>query len=210
MRRPPFISPFPAERRLHRFVQLYAGLILYGLSTSLMVRADLGLSPWDVLHQGVGAQTALTIGQATVAVSGIVLLLWLPLRQGMGVGTVSNAIVIGVAVDLFLAVIPRVGTIAARSGLLVSGVVLNGIATGVYVGAGLGPGPRDGLMTGLAARGRSIRVVRTTIEVSVLLLGAALGGTVGIGTALYALAIGPIAHLTIPAFTVRSSIKRRM
>lgn len=202
MARPPFLAPFPADQRARRLVQLDLGLILYGLSTALMVQADLGLSPWDVFHQGVGARTALTIGQATVAISAVVLLLWIPLRQRLGVGTLSNAVVIGVAVDLWLLVIPNASGIGPRIAMLACGVVLNGIATGVYVGAGLGPGPRDGLMTGIAARGHSIRVVRTALEVTILIAGMALGGTAGVGTLLYALAIGPIAHITIPAFTV--------
>lgn len=169
----------------------------------MMVRSDLGLSPWDVLHQGVATQTSLSIGLATVAISAVVLLLWIPLRQRAGVGTLSNAIAIGLIVDVCLGLQPPIADIGVRSALLVGGVVLNGIATGVYVGAGLGPGPRDGLMTGIAARGYSIRVVRTSIEIAVLCIGALLGGTVGLGTLLYAVAIGPIAHITIPRFTVR-------
>lgn len=205
MGRPAFLAPLPADRRGRRLLQLHIGLLLYGLSTALMVEADLGLSPWDVFHQGVGARTALTIGQATVAISAVVLLLWIPLRQALGVGTLSNAIVIGLAVDLALVILPTVHATAGRIAMVVGGVALNGVATGIYVGAGLGPGPRDGLMTGLAARGHSLRVVRTLIEVIVLGAGVALGGTIGVGTLLYALAIGPIAHITIPAFSVRTS-----
>lgn len=185
-------------------MQLYGGLLLYGLSTGLMVRADLGLSPWDVFHQGVARQTPLTIGQITVLVSIVVLLLWIPLRQALGVGTISNAIVIGLAVDLSLTLLPSLRGLGVRAAAMVAGVTLNGIATGVYVGAGLGPGPRDGLMTGIAARGHPIRVVRTGIELVVLAAGWALGGTIGIGTVAYALAIGPLAHVTIPRFTVRA------
>lgn len=202
MRRPSFLAPIPADRRGRRITQLHLGLILYGLSTALMVQADLGLSPWDVFHQGAGARTALTIGQATVAISAVVLFLWIPLRQRLGIGTLSNAVVIGVAVDLWLTVVPTASGIGPRIAMVVCGVVLTGIATGVYVGAGLGPGPRDGLMTGIAARGHSIRVVRTGLEVIILAAGVALGGTTGVGTLLYALTIGPIAHITIPAFTV--------
>lgn len=203
----PFLAAVPADQRARRFVQLSAGLLLYGFSTALMVNADLGLSPWDVLHQGVGTQTALTIGQATVAISAVVLLLWIPLRQRVGAGTIANAVVIGVAVDISLALLPAVSGNAARGACLIVGVVLNGIATGVYVGAGLGPGPRDGLMTGIAARGHSVRVVRTTLEVLVLVIGFALGGTVGFGTVLYAIAIGPLAHVTIPYFTVGRTLR---
>jgi uncharacterized membrane protein YczE len=196
------VLPVPSDRRQRRFVQLYLGLGLYGLSTGLLVLARLGLDPWDVFHQGVARRAGLTIGISTVAISAVVLLGWIPLRQRLGVGTVSNAIVIGLVVDLTLGVIPRLETLPVRATALVAGVVLNGIATGLYIGAGLGPGPRDGLMTGIAARGHSIRVVRTSIEVVVLGFGWLLGGAVGIGTVVYALAIGPLAHIAIPAFMV--------
>lgn len=137
-----------------------------------------------------------------IAVSGLVLLLWIPLRQRPGIGTLSNAVVVGLVLDVMLGLVPRPETMTARVLFLIAGILLNGIATGLYIGAGLGPGPRDGLMTGLAARGHSIRVVRTGIEVTVLALGWLLGGTVGFGTVAYALAIGPIAHVTVPAFTI--------
>jgi uncharacterized membrane protein YczE len=183
-------------------IQLYVGLALYGLSAALLVEANLGLDPWDVLHQGIARRVGITIGVSTIAISAVVLLLWIPLRQRPGLGTLSNAVLIGVAIDASLYLLPRPDQALLRAGFLVGGIVLNGIATGLYIGAGLGPGPRDGLMTGLAARGRSIRVVRTGIEVIVLALGFALGGSVGVGTVAYALLIGPLAHVTIPLFTV--------
>lgn len=186
-----------------RLLRLYPGLVLFGASIALMVRADLGLASWDVLHQGLAYRAGLPIGWTVIGVSALVLLLWLPLRQRPGLGTVSNVIVVGLSVDATLAVLPEAGHLAVRSALLVTGIVLNGVATGLYIGAGLGPGPRDGLMTGLAARGLSIRVARTTIEVSVLVLGWLLGGTVGVGTVLYALSIGPLAHFFLPRLTVR-------
>lgn len=167
-----------------------------------MIRGDLGLNPWDVLHQGLSTITGVSIGNCTIGVGVAVLLLWIPLRQRPGLGTVSNAILIGVAVDLSLLVLPEVSHLAGRIALLGVGIVGNGLATGLYIGAGLGPGPRDGLMTGIAARGHSIRVVRTGIEVTVLGLGWLLGGTAGAGTLAYALAIGPLAHVFIPLFTV--------
>jgi uncharacterized membrane protein YczE len=191
-------------RPVRRLTQLYAGLTLYGVSMALMVRSDLGLDPWDVFHQGLSRQTGLSIGTVTIAVGALVLLLWIPLRQRPGLGTVSNVVVIGLVVDAALALLPAGGSLPVRIGLLLVGIVANGAATGLYLGAALGPGPRDGLMTGYVARrpGRSIRLVRTAIELTVLALGWLLGGTVGLGTVAYALAIGPLAQLFIPLFAV--------
>ena len=183
-------------------MQLYAGLALYGFSSALMVEAALGLNPWDVLHQGLSRVTDVSIGLWTIAVGVAVLFLWIPLRQRPGLGTISNAIVIGLIVDASLVFLPTLESLPWRAGLLALGIALNGMATGLYIGAGLGPGPRDGLMTGLARDGRSIRVVRTLLELAVLGMGWALGGSVGIGTIAYAVAIGPLAHVFIPAFTV--------
>ena len=196
------------DRLPRRLVQLYAGLVLYGTSMALMIESRLGLDPWDVFHQGLSRRTGLSIGTVTIGVGALVLLLWIPLRRRPGVGTVSNVIVIGLVVDATLALLPTVSPLAARIGFMVAGVVLNGVATGLYLGARLGPGPRDGLMTGIVARrsGRSIRLVRTVIEVSVLVLGWLLGGTVGIGTVLYALAIGPLAHVFIPLLRVPPAV----
>jgi uncharacterized membrane protein YczE len=197
------LLPLPADARARRVIQLFAGLCLYGFSTALLVNSELGLDPWDVFHQGLGDRTTLTIGVATVVTSAFVMLLWIPLRQRPGLGTVSNAVLIGLVVDGVLTFLPEPDALPPRAVFLAGGIVLNGIATGMYIGAGLGPGPRDGLMTGWAARsGRSIRLVRTLIEVLVLMMGWVLGGTVGIGTAAYALAIGPLAHVSIPAFTI--------
>ncbi|GAA4576699.1 membrane protein [Micromonospora coerulea] len=191
-------------RPTRRLSQLYAGLVLYGVSMALMIRSELGLDPWDVFHQGLARQTGLSFGTVTIAVGAAVLLLWIPLRQRPGLGTVSNVVVIGLVVDATLALLPTGGPLPVRIGLLVVGIVANGAATGLYLGAHLGPGPRDGLMTGYVARrpGRSIRLVRTVIEVTVLALGWLLGGTVGLGTVAYALAIGPLAQLFIPLFAV--------
>jgi uncharacterized membrane protein YczE len=184
-----------------RLLQLLAGLILFGTSLALMVRSGLGLDPWDVFHQGLARQTGLPIGTVTILAGAIVLLLWVPLRQRPGIGTVANVIVVGLSLDGVLAIVPAPGDLGVRWLLLVGGIVLNGIATGAYIGAGLGPGPRDGLMVGLARRGHPIRVVRTLIEVAVLVTGYLMGGTVGVGTVLYAVSIGPLAHVTIPAFS---------
>lgn len=193
--------------RLRRLTQLYTGLLLYGLSASMLLLAGLGVDPWDVFHQGLSRRLGLGVGTWVLIVGAFVLLLWIPLRQRPGFGTVNNAIAVGLIVDAVLATVPPVHGLAARLIVMVAGVVLNGVATGLYIGAGLGPGPRDGLMTGLAARGHSIRVVRTSIELTVLLTGWVLGGTVGIGTVVYALAIGPIAHFTIPRLAIKVSAR---
>jgi uncharacterized membrane protein YczE len=191
------------HRPARRLAQLYAGLVLYGFSMALQIRAGLGLDPWDVFHQGVSEHTGLSFGTVVIVTGVVVLLGWIPLRQRPGIGTISNVIVIGIAVDASLALLPDAGSDPVALAMLLAGVGLNGVASGAYIGAGLGPGPRDGLMTGLVARtGGSIRAVRTSIEVSVLAAGAVLGGTVGLGTVLYALSIGPMVHVLLPRMTV--------
>ena len=191
------------HRPVRRLTQLYAGLVLYGASMALQIRAGLGLDPWDVFHQGVANRTGLSFGTVVIITGAVVLLAWIPLRQRPGFGTVSNVFVIGIAVDATLGVLPHAGSAPVAVAMLLSGVGLNGLAGGAYIGAGLGPGPRDGLMTGLVRRtGGSIRIVRTSIEVTVLVAGAALGGTVGIGTVVYALSIGPLVHAVLPRLTV--------
>ncbi|MEU2927471.1 hypothetical protein ABZ636_20825 [Streptomyces sp. NPDC007251] len=191
-------------RRLgRRLIQLYAGLALYGASSALLVEAGLGLEPWNVLHQGLAELTGLTIGVVSIVVGAAVLLLWIPLRQRPGLGTVSNVFVVGLAMDGTLALVPDPHTLTVRVPLLLAGIVLNGAATGLYIAASFGPGPRDGLMTGLHRRtGRSIRLLRTGIEVAVVLTGFLLGGTVGVGTVLYAVSIGPLAQLFLRRFAV--------
>jgi len=200
-------TPLPFRYRwLRRLVQLQVGLLLYGLSMALMIHSRLGLDPWDVFHQGVAKRLHLSFGTVVIIVGALVLLLWIPLRQRPGVGTISNVVVIGVSVDVFLWLLPAPSALWLRITLLVAGVVLNGVATGMYIGARLGPGPRDGLMTGLVGRtGRSVRLVRTTIEVAVLLTGFLLGGTVGVATVLYAVSIGPLTQLFLPVFWVASA-----
>jgi len=188
-----------------RLVQLIAGLAAFGLSMALMIEADLGLGPWDVFHQGLARRLPITVGIAVIATAAVVLLLWIPLRQRPGIGTWCNMALIGLFVDGFLVILPTPDGLAIRSTLLIAGIVLNGAATGFYIGAGLGPGPRDGLMTGLARNGRSIRVVRTGIELIVLAIGWLLGGTLGIGTMLFAFGIGPLAHIFLPIFDRRRS-----
>jgi len=184
-----------------RLIQLYVGLVLYGASSALLVESGLGLEPWGVLHQGLAELTGLTIGVVSIFVGAAVLLLWIPLRQRPGLGTVSNVFVVGIAMDATLDLVPVPRSLAVRVLVLVAGILLNGVATGLYIAARFGPGPRDGLMTGLHRRtGRSIRLMRTAIEIAVVATGFALGGTVGVGTVLYALSIGPLAQLFLRVF----------
>lgn len=200
------LLPVPPTRRGRRVFNLGVGLVLFGVSIGLMLSAGLGVPAWDVLHQGLALRSGMTFGWTVVGVSIAALVIWIPLRQRPGVGTLANAIVVGMSADLTLLILPPVGEPAAQAALLVVGVFTNGVATGLYIGAGLGPGPRDGLMTGLAERtSRSMRLVRTLIEVTVLALGWALGGPVGVGTVLYAFAIGPLSQQFIATFHVEPS-----
>jgi uncharacterized membrane protein YczE len=197
------LAQLRAGRLGRRLPQLYVGLVLYGVSLAMMVRADLGLAPWDVLHSGLAGIVPLTIGQVIVALSFVVLLLWIPLREVPGLGTISNAVVIGFALDATLALLDAPAALWLRTALLVGGVLLNGLATALYIGSQFGRGPRDGLMTGLHRRtGKSLRLVRTGLEVTVVLLGLLLGGVAGVGTVLYALAIGPLTQALLPLCTV--------
>jgi uncharacterized membrane protein YczE len=193
----------PPAHLARRLVQLYAGLALYGGSMALQIRAALGLDPWDVFHQGLTRHVGLSFGTVTMIVGAAVLLLWIPLRQRPGLGTISNVFVIGLSVDAALSALPTLHSVPVRIFVLMAGIVLNGMAGGLYIGARFGPGPRDGLMTGFCRRtGRSVRLVRTCIEVTVLVVGVLMGGSVGIGTVAYALAIGPLVQIFLPLFTV--------
>ncbi len=186
-----------------RLLQLFVGLAMYGFSLSLFIRAALGLDPWDVFHQGLAGRVGLSIGVVVIIMSFIVLLLWIPLRQKPGFGTLCNAVLVGLFADLGLAVIPEFSHLGGQVAMLVGAVLLNGVASACYIGARFGPGPRDGLMTGLARRtGWSVRISRTLIEVVVLAAGWFLGGSVGLGTVVYALAIGPLVQLLLPYFEV--------
>src|SRR6476660_791757 len=197
------LAQLRAGRLARRLPQLYVGLFLYGVSLAMMVRGALGLAPWDVLHSGFISHVPMTLGQAVVLFSFVVLVLWIPLREMPGLGTISNAIVVGLSADATLAVLDRPEAMAGRLGLMVGGVLLCGLASALYIGAQLGRGPRDGLMTGLARRtGLSLRLVRTGLEVAVVLIGLLLGGVLGLGTVVYALAIGPLTQLMLPWFTV--------
>lgn len=197
------VAQLRAGRLGRRLPQLVVGLVLYGVSLGMMVRGHLGLAPWDVLHSGVTRYLPITLGQAVVLLSFVVLLAWIPLRETPGLGTVLNALLVGTAADLTLWLLDRPDVLVARVALTVGGVALCGLAGALYIGAQLGRGPRDGLMTGLSRRtGHSLRLVRTLLEVSVVALGLLLGGVAGLGTVLYALAIGPLTQQMLPACTV--------
>ena len=193
-----------------RVARLLGGLALFGFALALMVRADLGLGPWDVLHQGLARQLHLPIGTVTILVGAVVLLAWVPLRQRPGPGTVANVVLVGLAVDGSLALLPTVHLLVLRYAVLLAGILLMAVATGLYVGAAFGPGPRDGLMTGLAARGVPIRIGRTAIEVSVLAIGFFTGGSVGVGTVVFALTIGPLVQLSLQWLTVSPTAVRHV
>ena len=191
-----------------RITQLLIGLAMYGISLAMFIRAGLGLDPWDVFHQGVSEKTGFSIGVVVIVVSFLVLLLWIPLRQMPGIGTIANAVLVGLFADLGLWLIPEFSHLGGQIAMLAGAVILNGIASACYIGARLGPGARDGLMTGLVRRtGWSVRLVRTGIEVVVLAVGFLLGGSVGVGTVVYALAIGPIVQLLLPKFMVPEQVK---
>jgi len=205
------IAQLRAGRLGRRLPQLFVGLVLYGASLGVMYRGDLGLAPWDVLHSGLIQHVPITLGQAVVVMSFVVLVFWIPLRETPGIGTIANAFVVGFSADATLWLLDRPDALAARASLTVGGVVLCALATAMYIGAQLGRGPRDGLMTGLVRRtGLSIRLVRTGLEVAVVLVGLALGGVLGLGTVLFALAIGPLTQLMLPAWIVELDPDRRV
>jgi uncharacterized membrane protein YczE len=197
------IAQLRAGRLARRVPQLVIGLVLYGVSLAMMVRGALGLAPWDVLHSGFIRHVPMTIGQAVVLFSFVVLVLWIPLREKPGIGTIANAFIVGLSADATLALLAPGDGLVARIALTLGGVALCGLASALYIGAQFGRGPRDGLMTGLARRtGLSLRLVRTGLEVVVVLIGLALGGVLGVGTVLYAVLIGPLTQLMLPWFTV--------
>ncbi len=197
------IAQLRAGRLGRRLPQLVVGLVLYGVSLGLMVRGNVGLAPWDVLHSGLIRHVPITLGQAVVLMSFVVLVLWIPLREQPGIGTIANALLVGLSADATLWLLDEPSVLAGRIALMVGGVVLCGLASGLYIGAQLGRGPRDGLMTGLHRRtGVSLRLVRTLLEVAVVLVGLLLGGVLGAGTVVYALTIGPLTQLFLPLFTV--------
>ena len=185
-----------------RLVQLGFGLVLFGFGIGLMLQSELGLTPWDALHEGLANRFGLTVGIWSIIVSVVVLAFWIPLRERFGFGTILNAIVVGVVIDLTALVVPRPESVAWDVALMVIGIVLIGVASGMYIGASLGPGPRDGLMTAIARRGVSIQVTRWALEIAVLVIGIALGGTFGVGTIAYAVGIGPLVQYFLPRWTI--------
>ncbi len=197
------LAQLRAGRLTRRLTQLAVGLALYGLTLAMMIRATLGNAPWDVLHQGMAIHLPISIGTAVIVMSVVVLLFWIPLRELPGLGTVANSLAVGLTADLALSLLEAPEALWGRLALMVGGVLLNALATALYIGSQFGPGPRDGLMTGLHRRtGVSIRLVRTGLEVFVVAIGWLLGGVVGIGTLIYALAIGPLVQVMLPRFIV--------
>ena len=200
----PFARTIPSSLAW-RIAQCVVGLIICGLGIALIIAADIGLAPWDVLHKGISRHTGIAVGTVIIIVGFALLALWIPLRVRPGIGTILNAVLIGWTVNVALPLLPEPDDTAWQLGEMAAGVLAFGIGTAMYIGAGLGPGPRDGLMTGVAARGYSLRLVRTAIEIAVLVSGWALGGSIGIGTAVFALAIGPLVHYFLGVFGIRTS-----
>ena len=198
----------PGGRVIEQVVRCLFGLMLFGFGISMIIEAELGAAPWDVFHTGVSEITGVSVGNVVILTGLALLLVWIPLRERPGLGTLLNATVIGVVVDITLPLIPDTSLIVTRSLLMLGGVTVIAVGSGFYIGAGLGPGPRDGLMTGLAKRsigGRqiSVRASRTAVELLVLCVGIALGGSVGIGTAVFVFSIGPLVQVFLPRLTMR-------
>lgn len=197
------MHPFwPDDRAFERIARCVAGLALFGIGIALLLDADLGAAPWDVFHTGVSELTGLPVGTVIIVTGVALLLVWIPLGERPGLGTLLNAVEIGLVVDLVLPIVPEPDRLVARLAMMATGVVVVAIGSGLYLGAGLGPGPRDGLMTGLARHGLSIRMARTGIEITVLVVGVVLGGAIGLGTAMFALGIGPLVHVFLPRLTM--------
>jgi uncharacterized membrane protein YczE len=196
------LIPVSGRNLRRRLVQLSIGLVSFGVGIALMLQSELGLPPWDVLHQGLAEQFGLSVGMWSIVISFLVLLLWLPLRERYGIGTVLNAIIIGVVIDVASLFIPQPESTLIDTVMLVGGILLIGLASGMYIGANLGPGPRDGLMTAVARRGPSIRATRWGLEIVVLIIGILLGGTFGVGTIAFALFIGPLVQLFLPRWSI--------
>jgi uncharacterized membrane protein YczE len=196
----------PPDRPVERITRCVFGLALFGAGIALLIDSDLGAAPWDVFHTGISEITGIPVGSVIIITGVALLALWIPLRETPGLGTVLNAVEIGLVAGLLLDWLPDTEHLALRSAMMLGGVVLIALGSGFYIGAGLGPGPRDGLMTGLARRGPSLRAARTGIEISVLVIGVLLGGSVGIGTAVFAFGIGPLVQIFLPALTIRPAV----
>ncbi len=192
----------------HRLARLLLGLVICGVGLAMMIAGDLGLGPWDVLHQGLAERTGIPIGRMVILVGAVVLLLWLPLRERPGLGTIANVVVIGLVVDLVLAFVDTPASLALRTVMMLSGPVLFAIGSGFYLGVGMGSGPRDGLMTGIASYGPPVGAVRAALELTVLIAGWLLGGTVGLGTVWFAVGIGPMVHWCLPRLAIADPVHR--
>ena len=199
-------SLIPRDRPLERIARCVAGLAVFGVGIAVIIDADLGAAPWDVFHTGVSDLTGLPVGTVIILTGLALLVFWIPLRETPGLGTLLNAVEIGLVVDLVLPLVPEPQLIGARFVMMLSGIVVIAIGSGLYIGSGLGPGPRDGLMTGLARRGISIRTARTAVELTALTFGVMLGGAIGIGTAMFALTIGPLVQLFLPRLTMAAPV----
>lgn len=197
-----WLLPIRGDNLARRIIQLNVGLVLFGAGVGLMLQSGLGVPPWDVLHQGLANQIGLTVGIWSIIVSFAVLIMWLPLRERYGIGTLLNAVVIGLMIDVTALVVPEQDELLVTLPMLAVGILLIGFASGLYIGANLGPGPRDGLMTAIARRGLSVRVTRWILEIAVLVIGWILGGTFGVGTVAFALFIGPLVHYFLPRWTI--------
>jgi uncharacterized membrane protein YczE len=195
----------PTWRDLRRRLpQLLVGIPVLGVGIALTLQARLGVSPYDVLHQGIAEKTGLSVGTVVILVGVVILVFWIPLRQRPGLGTVLNALTVGLVIDLAVHAVPVPELLAARIPLLVVGILVTGLGMGLYIGAGLGPGPRDGLMTGIAAKGFPLWAVRTVLELAALAVGWVLGGNVGAGTVLFAFSIGPLGHFFLARLHLES------
>lgn len=197
------LPPMSTDHLAQRIIRCVIGLALFGIGISLIIDARIGLPPWDVFHQGVAERVGRSIGTVIIATGAVLMLLWIPLRQRPGIGTILNAIEIGLVANLTIALLPQPDSIYLRVPMMLTGIVVTAIGSGLYIGSGLGPGPRDGLMTGLASRGVPLRIARTGIEVVVLVVGWLLGGQVGIGTVAFALLIGPLVQVFLPRLAMR-------
>lgn len=197
------LPPMATDRLVERITRCVIGLALFGIGISLIIDARIGVPPWDVFHQGVAERIDRSIGTVIIGTGAVLMLLWIPLRQKPGIGTILNAIEIGLVANVAIDLLPQPESVFAQVPMMLSGIVVTAVGSGLYIGSGLGPGPRDGLMTGLAARGIPLRLARTGIEVTVLVVGWFLGGQVGVGTVAFALLIGPLVQVCLPRLAMK-------
>ena len=197
------IPPMATDRLVERIIRCVIGLAFFGIGISMVMDARIGAPPWDVFHQGVADRVDREVGTVIIATGAVLMLLWIPLRQKPGIGTILNAIEIGLVANVALAILPRPDSVLVQVPMMLGGVVVTAIGSGLYIGSGLGPGPRDGIMTGLAVRGVPLRIARTGIEITVLVVGWFLGGQVGVGTVAFAVLIGPLVQVFLPRLSMK-------